>query len=123
MEPKISSGERDIVDEGESARETRGVDSVAVSSGDRPEGKPAHSSDEISSTQKDVTESSSATSLELVPEHKEVRWGRQNQRSLYTTVGTKQDQKKYHDGSVGIVIVVSSSALGARGVGECERTG
>ncbi|KAK7057056.1 hypothetical protein R3P38DRAFT_2759411 [Favolaschia claudopus] len=73
MEPKISSGERDIVDEGESARETQS--------------------------------------------------GRRQRSGLYTTVGTKQDQKKYHDGSVGIVIVVSSSALGARGVGECERTG
>ncbi|KAK7059529.1 hypothetical protein R3P38DRAFT_2758949 [Favolaschia claudopus] len=120
MEPKISSGERDIVDEGESARETQ--------SGRRQRsGKLGGSTRGETSTQQrrdiDVTESSSATSLELVPEHKEVRWGSQNQRSLYTTVGTKQDQKKYHDGSVGIVIVVSSSALGARGVGECERTG
>ncbi|KAK6969210.1 hypothetical protein R3P38DRAFT_2814742 [Favolaschia claudopus] len=119
MEPNTNGGERDI-DEEESAREARVPRAESESESIRGN---QHSSDKISSTQKDVTESSSATSLELVPEHEEVRWGSQDQRGLYTTVGTKEDQKKYHDGSVGIVIVVSSSALGARGIGECERTG
>ncbi|KAK7006684.1 hypothetical protein R3P38DRAFT_2793778 [Favolaschia claudopus] len=82
MEPKISSGERDIVDEGESARETQ--------SGRRQRsGKLGSTRGETSTQQRRDIEHSKRCygelSLELVPEHKEVRWGSQNQRSLYTT--------------------------------------